>query len=94
MFDRIDRLEYSSLDVVMNDDFGLTDFDEALEEAAEDDSEEVAEDDDVATLGPHRSGAGEGEPLQPLLVDVVLAGLGGRALKGTALVEDSNRDHS
>ena len=56
--------------------------------------EEVAEDDDVATLGPHWSGAGEGEPLQPLLVDVVVAGLGGRALKGTALVEDSNRDHS
>ena len=46
IFDRIDRLEYSSLDVVMNDDFGLTDFDEALEEAAEDDSEEVAEDED------------------------------------------------
>ena len=47
IFDRIDRLEYSSLDVVMNDDFGLTDFDEALEDAAEDDDPEEVADDEV-----------------------------------------------
>ena len=44
---------------------------------------EVGEEDNVAPLGHDRSGAREGEPL---LVDVVVAGLGGRVLKGTVLV--------